>query len=263
MNIPQLIIHDRNIISLDIYKYHQSLAKKLTQKRKYFENNIRKPIISKYDKEKIFTWFSDLNIQERVKVCSIYNNWLTKIIFQLMTYTKYDSVVEFCPTQFFDEFFKNKNNIFSKEFELEYHEEMKDKFKKIKSFDDFFIFFKGENNIKKSSGTPSSAELKYIHSKKFRENEFMKEIRFLSLNEFNDTLTLSIELINNPLKMMEYFNYFSNGQCFHSEIRPIKEENKSYNFSFPHWIYEYNSYSIYQLLIIFLNKLFQYIIKYI
>ena len=257
MNIPQLIINDRSIISLDIYKYHQSLAKKLTQKRKYFENNISKPIISKYDKEKIFTWFADLNIQERVKVCSIYNNWLTKIIFQLMIYTKYDSVVEFCPTQFFDEFFKNKNknNIFLKDFESEYHEVMKDKFKTIKSFDDFFIFFKGENNIKKSSGTPSSAELKYIDSKKFRENEFMKEIRFLSLSEFNDTLTLSLELINNPLKMMEYFNYFSNGQCFHSEINPIKEENKSYNFSFPNWIYEYNSYSIYQLLIIFFEQI--------
>ena len=38
MNIPQKIIQNRSIISLDVYKYHQSLAKKLYQKRKYLEN---------------------------------------------------------------------------------------------------------------------------------------------------------------------------------------------------------------------------------
>ena len=253
MNIPQIIIQDRQIISLEIYKYHQFLAKKLAQKRKYFENNNNKIALS-YDKEKIITWFANLNIQERVKVCSIYNNWLTKIIFQLMTYTKYDSVVEFSPTQLFEEFSKNKNNIFCG-VGIKYQEIIKEKFKEIRNFDDFFSFFKGENNVKKSSGTPSSGDLKHIQLNKFRENEFIKEIRFLSLNEFNDTITLSLDLINNPYKMIEYFNYFSNGECFISEIKPIIEENKCYNFSFPNWIYKYNSYTIYQLLTIFFEQI--------
>ena len=67
----------------------------------------------------------------------------------------------------------------------------------------------------------------------------MKEIRFLSLSDFNDTLTLSVDLVNRPERMMEYFNYFSNNHCFSDEILPIQENNKkyNYNFNFPNWVY--------------------------
>ena len=37
MNIPQNIIHDRKIISSNVYNYHQSLSNRLTENNKHLE----------------------------------------------------------------------------------------------------------------------------------------------------------------------------------------------------------------------------------
>ena len=255
MNIPLNILQNRKIISLEEYEYHQSLAKRLLEKRKCLENKKSKKISSNYTKAKILKWFSNLNKENRIKVCSIYNNWLTKIIFQMITYSKFDSMVEFFPKKIFEEYWKNKSNSLNIDVENEYKEFlMNEKYKDYMEPDDFFTFFVGENNVKKSTGSPNSQDLRMVNLKKHRETEFMEEIRFLSLSDFNDTLTLSMDLLNKPEKMMEYFNYFSNNHCFSDEILPIQEKNKNYNFNFPNWIYIFDSYSIHQLIIAFLEQ---------
>ena len=253
MNIPLNILQDKKILSLEEYKYHQSLAKLLFQKRKYIENIKSKKITSNYTQTKILKWFSNLNIQNRIKVCSIYNSWLINIIFQMIVYARFDSVVEFYPTQNYEEFSKN---IKFRGFEEEYAETyIKNRFNEKTNFDEFFTFFSGENNAKKGTGTPNSEDLRSINIKEHRENEFIKEIRFLSLSEFNDTLTLGIDLLNKPEKMMEYFNYFSSSQSFTEAIISYQEINKNYNFSFPKWIANYKCFSIHQLIIIFLEQI--------
>ena len=257
MNIPQNIILNRKIISSDVYKYHQSLAKRLNQNKKYQEYLHSKKISSYYKKEKILKWFTNLNTQNRIKVCLIYNNWLTKIIFQMSTYVDYDCVVEFYPTEVYEEFLKNKKTDLTKINEsyikdrycnvcYDFENEQNDNFKK---------YFRGENNVKKSSGAISSKQLSEIDYKNHREKEFIHEIRILSLNEFNDSLTMSLELIKKPEKMIEYFNYFSKDKCFSSIITPFHDKNKNYNFSLPDWAYEYECYSIHQLLIIFFEQI--------
>ena len=253
MNIPLNILQDKKILSLEEYKYHQSLAKLLFQKRKYIENIKSKKLTSNYTQTKILKWFSNLNIQNRIKVCSIYNSWLTNIIFQMIVYTRFDSVVEFYPTQNYEEFSKN---IKFRGYDEEYAESyIKNRFNEKTSPDEFFTFFSGENNAKKETGTPNSEDIKYINMKEHRKNEFLEEIRFLTLMEFNDTLTFGIDLFNKPDKMMEYFNYFSNNQCFAEAIVPYQEINKNYNFSFPKWIAKYSSFSIHQLIIIFFEQI--------
>ena len=234
MNIPQNIIHDRKIISSNVYNYHQSLSNRLTENNKHLE---KKNMIN-YNKDKIIKWFCGLNFETRLKICSIYNNWLTKIIFQMATYVKYDPVIEFTPLDTFDEFLKNKQN-------NSYND-----FRNYEDYNNFDVFFRGENNVKKGTGTPDSKELQKIKEKRYNETEFMNEIRFLSLDEFNDTITMSLDLINKPEQIIKYFNFFSENQCFKSKIEKIK----NYNFSFPKWIYNYNSYSIYQLLVIFFEQ---------
>ena len=258
MNIPLNIIQNRKIISLEEYEYHQSLAKRLLEKRKCLENKKSKKISSNYTKAKILKWFSNLNTENRIKICSIYNNWLTKIIFQMMTYAKFDCMVEFFPKRIFQDYWKKKSNSPFQDVENEYKEFLLgEKYKENMQLDDFFTFFIGENNVKKGFGSPNSLQLKMINLKKNRENEFMKEIRFLSLSDFNDTLTLSVDLVNRPEKMMEYFNYFSNNHCFSDEILPIQENNKNYNynFNFPNWVYIFDSYSIQQLLVAFFEQI--------
>ena len=253
MNIPLNILQDKKIFSLEEYKYHQSLAKLLFQKRKYIENIKSKKITSNYTQAKILKWFSNLNIRNRIKVCSIYNSWLINIIFQMIVYSRFDSVVEFYPTQYYEEFSKR---IKFRGYDEEYAESfIKNRFNEKTNLDEFCTFFSGENNAKKGFGTPNSEDLKYINMKEHRENEFMKEIRFLTLSEFNDTMTIGIDLVNKPDKMMEYFNYFSKDQCFAEPIIPYQETNKNYNFSFPKWIVKYSSFSIHQLIIIFFEQI--------
>jgi len=139
-------------------------------------------------------------------------------------------------------------------FNNEYKEFLiKDIYNDRQNLDNFFIYFTGENYIKKDKGSPPSfVELEFRQRKR---NELVKEIRFVSLTEFNDTLTFSLNLINNPEKMMEYFKFFSNEKCFTSIIDPIQEKNKIFNFSFPKWIYDYKTYSIHQLIIIFFEQI--------
>lgn len=258
MNIPLIILQERKIFPLPEFEYHQSLAKRLYQKRKYLEKRKSTKISSNYFKSKIIKWFSNLNTQNRIKICSIYNIWLTNIIFQMITYAKFDGMVEFCPTQNFEEYCKNKKNLMYEGFGNEYKELLiKERYneKEKPILDEFYTFFSGENIAKNSTGSPNSEELKKIALKRHRESEFLKEIRFLSLSEFNDTLTLSIDLVNRPEKFLEYFDFFSNCQCFNEPITTIQEKNKIYNFTFPNWIYQYNSYTIQQLLVIFFEQI--------
>ena len=82
---------------------------------------------------------------------------------------------------------------------------------------DFYTtFFKAydptrEAHIESDYYEKSKAETK-------REKNFLKEIRFLSINDMNDTLSLSIDLLNDNKKLEEAFNYFSLNQFF---IEPI------------------------------------------
>ena len=174
----------------------------------------------------------------------------------MITYEKYDCVVEFSPTEKYEELSKNNKNYIYNGFNNDYKEFLiKDRYNDRQNLDDFFTYFNGENNVKKGIGSPNSNELKKIELKKHRQNELMKEIRFVSLSEFNDTLTFSEELINNPDRMMEYFRFFSEDQCFTSVINPIQEKSKFFNFTFPKWIYNYKTYSIHQLILIFFEQI--------
>ena len=156
----------------------------------------------------------------------------------MATYVKYDPVIEFISMDTFEEFSKNKQN-------NSYND-----YRNFEDCNDYDIFFWGENNVKKGTGTPDSKELQKIKEKRYNETEFMNEIRFLSLDEFNDTITMSLDLINKPEQIIKYFNFFSENQLFTGKIEKIK----NYNFSFPKCIYCYNSYSIYQLLVIFFEQ---------
>ena len=255
MNIPLTIILNRKIVSSETYKYQQSLAKRLSQKRRLLENTNSKRISSNYTFEKISKWLISLNVENRIKICSIFNNWLTKIIFQMITYEKYDSVVEFSPTEKYEELAKNKKNYMYSGFNNEYKEFLiKDRYNDRQNLDVFYTYFTGENQVKKRTGSPNTEEIIKSEYKKHRKNELMKELRFVSLSEFNDTLTFSLDLINNPEKMLEYFKFFSNEQCFTSIITPIQEKNKTFNFSFPKWIYDYKTYSVHQLIMIFFEQ---------
>ena len=245
MNIPKVILNDRKIISSEVYHYYQSLAQQLIKNQRNSNINVKK----NYSKEKILNWFSNLNIKQKFKICSIYNNWFSNIIYQMLEYSRFDSVIEFCPTDVYLEF--KKNNLY----EYNYLKTELSCTDKIKNCDNFITFFIGENKVKKSIGIPDETELININLKNHYENLFFAYLRFITLDELNDTISFSSDLFEHPERLFDFFNFFSKEQCFTSVINPILEKNNCYNFSFPNWVYNYQSYSFCQLLIIFFEQI--------
>ena len=149
----------------------------------------------------------------------------------MLEYSRFDSVIEFCPTDIYLEF--KKNNLY----EYNYLKTELSSTDKIKNYDNFITFFIGENKVKKSIGIPDETELININLKNHYENLFFAYLRFITLDELNDTISFSYDLFEHPERLFEFFNFFSKDQCFISIIKPILEKNNCYNFSFP--IYEF------------------------
>ena len=245
MNIPKIILNDRKIISSEVYYYYQSLAQQLIKNQRNSNINIKK----NYSKEKILNWFSNLDIKQKFKICSIYNNWFSNIIYQMMEYYHFDSVIEFSPTDVYLEFKKNNLDEYNcLKSELTFNN-------KIKNCDNYMTFFIGENKVKKLSGIPDENELININLKNHFELLFLDNLRFITLDEFNDTISFSYDLFEHSERLFEFFNYFSKQQCFITLIKPILEKNNCYNFSLPDWVYNFQSYSFCQLLIIFFEQI--------
>lgn len=245
MNIPKIILNDRKIISSEVYHYYQSLAQRLIMKKRNSQVNIA----SNYSREKIQNWFSNLNIMQKFKVCSIYNNWFSNIIFQMMEYSHFESVIEFFPTDVYQEF---------KKYNVDEYSYLKNELNETKintkTYDNFITFFTGDNKVRQSSGVPDDFELININNKFHMENLFLASLRFITLDTFNDTISFNKDLFIHTERLFEFFNYFSKNQCFKDIVTPIQEKNNNYNFSFPNWIYKYESYSFCQLLLIFFEQ---------
>ena len=250
MYIPYKIIKNREIISQKTYDYHQSLAKYLskTQKKQKpdtinYNSQFHNKTLPSYTKEKIFKWLFSLDLKNRIKVCSIYNTWLTKIIFQMLTYVEYENNVQFRPTNLLEIFYTETHPYaFQSQSENELQENC--------NLNYLSLYFKGEST--------TSFFKNAFYKNQYREKEFLKEIRFLSLNEYNDTLTLSIDLLSKKEKLQEFFDCFSGCKIFTKNITTIKNKNNYnniLNFDLPNWRAEHEVYTIHQLLVMFFEQI--------
>ena len=242
MNIPYCVLKEQRAISSKSYDYHQSLAKRLYNSSKKIKSS---DISSQYNptnysRKKIFKWLFTLDFKTRIKICSIYNDWFTKILFQLLTYTDYDNTIKFTPKNFHENFYKKLEPKFDdEEFDYKNNINWKDNHTNIE--ENFVTFFNGtsSNDIQDNKN-------------KIREKDFLKELRFYSIYQFNDTLTLSFDLLNSKTKFQEYFDTFSNCKIFTEKIISIKSKKNSniFNFSFPNWISLYKSFNVQQIVVI-------------
>ena len=249
MNIPQKMIFNRKFVPSNLYNYHQSLAKKLNQYKKHLEAKNNNKFLQNLTINKIKAWFFGQSLENKIKICSIYGTWITKIIFQLIIYTNYEMVADFIPTSILEELSKKKknfqtcdycddykNNIFQDNFVFDGED----------NFENFNTFFMGENKEKNSIINTECIHWESISQKRNIALSFMKELRFFTLAEFNDTISFNFDLFNKPEKFMEYFEFFSNNRHFTSVILPYQEKNKNkcFNFTFPKWAYDLENYTL-------------------
>ena len=217
--------------------------------------NHKKSPNKNYNKSEIFRWFFSLSLSERIKKCSIQNKWLTKILFEMYSLLFYENNVVFQPTNVYEEFYNKQENFYT----------LNNYFKNDYSSDDFSLnsgthldfyttFFKAYDPTRESQIESDNYENKKAESAK--EKNFIKEIRFLSINDMNDTLSLSIDLLNDNKKLENFFNYFSDNQSFLEPIDSIQIENtKLFNFILPNWAKSLNEFTFCKILIIFFEQI--------
>ena len=260
MSIPQKILKlNSQYLSQESFNIHQTLAKKLLkfkQKKNLPSSlNHKKCPNKNYNKSEIFRWFFSLSLSERIKKCSIQNKWLTKILFEMYSLLFYENNVIFQPTNVYEEFYNKQENFYT----------LNNYFKNDYSSDDFSLnsgthldfyttFFKAYDPTRESQIETDNYENKKAESAK--EKNFIKEIRFLSINDMNDTLSLSIDLLNDNKKLENFFNYFSDNQSFLEPIDSIQIENsKLFNFLLPNWAKSLNEFTFCKILIIFFEQI--------
>ena len=238
MNIPFSILKERKL-DQKCFEYHQTLAKRYYNYKLNKSSNQKKP--NKYSKKKIYNWFfGNLDIKQKLKVCSIYNDWFIKILEQLLTYNDYDNKIKFKPREIYTNFYKMINNDFDQDY-FDYSAFL-NKYKNENKEDYFNIFF----DIKENDDINQNE-----NKKTYMQKSFLNELVLFSLNKTNDILSLNEELLNNREKLQEYFDQFSNCKIFSENIKVNKEYNNIYNFSLPNWLKDFEEgFSVHQLIII-------------
>ena len=216
MNIPFSILKEKKL-EQKYYDYHQSLAKRFYNSNKLNKSsNQKKP--NKYSKKKIYNWFfANLDIKQKLKVCSIYNDWFLRILEQLLIYNDYDNKIKFKPKEIYTSFYKIMNNNLD-EIYFNYSSYLDDyKYRNMKEPQEYFnIFFE----INENDGNYNNE-----NKKTYMEKSFLNELIFFSINKTNDILSLNEELLNNREKLQEYFDQFSNCKIFSENIKVVKENN--------------------------------------
>ena len=169
----------------------------------------------KYSKsfEEIFNWFFSLDTDEQMKTISITNNNLTKNIIRMQA-----------------KFQMNQTLIFRLKFDnslidLNY----------IEKFE-----YKNVNERREFNDENMSAHL------------FLKEIVFYSLNEENDTVSLSPELIKDKRLLKYYFTIFSKEKVFENLCQVVYHPNfKGYICEYPLWFNKKEYYSLCEIIVAF------------
>jgi hypothetical protein len=131
-----------------------------------------------------------MSLQERIKVVSIENKWFSTMVLQMYAKFKSDSKIKFqlkledvtieeiCLQQMFNSNLYNYNN---------------------------------EINIENFFNTKSD---KNSETGNINESLFLKELRFFSLRESNDTLTLSYHLLEDEEMFRFFLETFSKNKAF-------------------------------------------------
>lgn len=246
-----LISKDPKIIHPEEIQEHQKFCKSFHKLYTFYEkrkeNNSKNfdTEFSTQSKEKILNWFENLPLNQKIKICTIKNQWLAKIFIQLYIICQtYDSSF-FKPISDMKMFFaplektgttnfKGLNNYLLNSYcpnNEEYDQNKCNKFvEDLNFYENFFSLFE-----------ESSYNYNYFSKeetkRKDAEKNFLDKIKFLSLGSNNiNIITLSKDFLENFEQIKYFLNYFSNKQCFSDWLIPITIHNNIYNFLLPNWL---------------------------
>ena len=226
---------NKTIVNQDIYSEEQrKLMNILLNEIKKAENVSQKnkpKLLKELNQERILNWFFKLNLEDKIKVSTITNKWLSHILLELSPLFKKENEMIFVPK-------KEMLMIFTGEIRNSYENNEIDNDKKL--YEKYFIC------INKMESKDNEAKIDND-----LENKFLgKYLNIISSD--SNTITLSEELLSDSKEFKRLFRFLSNDKFFTETLSP-KKENK--NFSLPSWMFKaMNNLTLSQIIIGFIEQ---------
>ena len=239
---------DSSILPISHIQEHQNFCKLFSKAQSTYErknednNNIiesNSPDNNKVNQNqlKIWSWFENLSLEQKIKICTIKNRWLVKIIIQLYFIYVIDNRSTFNPTNDMDILFSNQKNYQNIGGFLYKNIQIIPNYNNRKNYigyneDDYCkLYF----NIKESDFSrikKNTSEEQIQLEKKLLENIILLSIEDESL----DTISLSKDLLKDMKNLKRIFFFFSDKNFLKDWLTPFNYSNY-YNFTYPGWMH--------------------------
>ena len=239
-----LVKGESNIIPQDVIQEHQSFCKLFIRAKTQYEKKKNNSKINPKEKNKdnqtkIWNWFEKLSYEQKLKICSIKNKWLVKIIIQLFIIYKLENKHTFEPINSmlfcFSEQYNSPNldilDMNNKNFSIFPQQKEYLKYRVYNKDDYCTLYFKLKEN-------EYSQNIKEINPDELElQKKLVDNIILLSLNDEElDTISLDENLIKDTKFFKHILEYFSDNNYFKSWLTPLIYNNIN-NFPFPEWMH--------------------------
>ena len=233
-------------IARDYYKLYSKLLKKL--------NNISGEQL----RTKVKSWFFNLPLENRIKICTVENELFCIFIYQMFLRTQIDKSIEFYPKTELTEIGDLSSNLIYKNFieETSCFEYNLDSYFMTKS-DKYSSYFDVNDYSMLEDGIYSKDDKDKNYN--INLNEFItNDIRFYSVHHkpYPDCFCLSPCFLLNKERFDTTFVYFGNTDYFKNLIKPFYNQEKNiYGYFLPEWFnHELTNLSITKYIIAFTEQ---------
>ena len=238
-------------IAKEYYKIYTKYEKKLNSIQ---PENLR---------SKIKTWFFNLSLESRIKICTVENELFSTIIYQMYLKTENDKSIEFFPRPDLYEIYDyNSNQNIYKDFidDLPQFDFSLEKYFDCKS--DIYSSYVEKYNMMQDNLYDIDD-----NDKKYNNNifEFINNnIKFYSVHHkpYPDCFCLAPCFLLNEERFDSTFNFFGNINYFKKLIRPFFNLEKNiYGYFLPEWFNEYTNLYITKYIFAFIEQVI--LVKYV
>ena len=211
-------IANQDIFSEDQKKFMNILLKEKKKSENPSQKN-RPKLLLETNQERVLNWLFKLSLEDRIKVNTISNKWLSSISLELSSlYTK-DNEIAFEPTE---EMLMNfKGEVTNTNIKEDYDDKNIKNDKKL--YEKYFICRKKTKLKDSKTKVSDDMEQKFIE----------KYCNIISSDRY--TITISEILLSDSKEFKRCFKYFSNNKFFTDILSP---KNEYQNFTFPTWMFK-------------------------
>ena len=235
--LPQSIIQEHQNFCKLFVKYQTSYERKKEENKNIKDSASLDKNKDNQNHIKIWNWFENLPLDERIKVCTIKNKWLVKIIIQLYFIYYIDSECTFTPINDMNILFSNQNNYRDLGSLLYKNIHIISNYNDRKNYlgytdDDYCrLYFNMKENDFYMFKKNDNAEQKEL------EKKLIDNIILIALEDDSlDTLSITVDLLKDVKYFKKVLNFFSDKECFKDWLEPFSYNN-FYNFTFPKWMH--------------------------